>query len=108
MGPLCQPEPARDAPSDLLLHTLKRNDHGVIGCGLASPVDIGKHGLTCGNALSGPLGVVGDRRSRRDFLRTICGLLGHGESPLARAASNSVRATCSAFSVAAAPTGFAS
>ena len=40
--------------------------------------------------------------------RTNCGPLGHRESPRARAASNSVRATCSAFSVAAAPTGFAS
>jgi hypothetical protein len=37
-----------------------------------------------------------------------CGLLGHSESPLARAASSNVRATCSAFAVAAAPTGFAS
>ena len=71
-------------------------------------VGTGKHGLTCGNAFAGPLGVVGDRLSRPDFLRTVCGLLGHGEIPLARAASNSVRATCSAFSVAAAPTGFAS
>ncbi len=44
----------------------------------------------------------------RTSFRTLCGLLGHGESPLARAASNSVRATCSAFLVAAAPTGFAS
>ncbi len=33
---------------------------------------------------------------------------GHGESPRSMAASNSVLATCSAFSVAAAPTGFAS
>lgn len=38
----------------------------------------------------------------------VCGLLGHSEIPLARVASNSVRATCVAFSVAAAPTGFAS
>lgn len=74
----------------------------------SSLVDAGKHGLTCGNAFTGPLSVVGDRWSRLDFLRTICGPLGHGEIPLARAASNSVRATCSAFSVAAAPTGFAS
>jgi len=40
--------------------------------------------------------------------RTVCELPSHGEIPLASAASNSVRATCSAFSVAAAPTGFAS
>jgi hypothetical protein len=66
------------------------------------------HPLTCGNAFSGPLGVVDDRWSRPDFLRTVCGLPGHGDSPRARAASNSVRATCSAFSVAAAPTGLAS
>ena len=74
----------------------------------SSLVDAEKHGLTCANAFTRPLDVVGDRRSRLDFLWTVCGLLGHGEIPLARAASNSVRATCSAFSVAAAPTGFAS
>lgn len=68
----------------------------------------GKCRLTCMNAPAGWLGPVGDRRARLDFLRTVCGLLGHGESPLAMAASNSVRATCSAFSVAAAPTDFAS
>ena len=34
-------------------------------------------------------------------------LLGHVVIPLARAASNSVRATCSRCLVAAAPTGFA-
>jgi hypothetical protein len=74
----------------------------------SSLVEAGKHGLTCENALRTSLGVVGEGRSRLDFLRTVFGLLGHGEIPMARAASNSVRATCSAFSVAAAPTGFAS
>lgn len=74
----------------------------------SSFVDDGKQGLTCGNAITRALGVAGNRRVRLGFLRTVCGLLGHGEMPLARAASNSVRATCSAFSVAAAPTGFAS
>jgi hypothetical protein len=31
--------------------------------------------VTCGNAFSGPLDVVGDRRARPDLLRTMCGPL---------------------------------
>lgn len=46
---------------------------GFGGC-WSPPVDAGKYGLTCGNAIPGLLGVDGDHRSRLDFLRTICGL----------------------------------
>src|SRR5690625_4251421 len=89
-------------------HTLKRNEHrgfrplsNIVGW-CRTPV------LTCGNVNRVALCVDVENRPQPHFLRTVCGPLGHVDRPLARAASNSVRATCSAFSVAAAPPGLAS
>jgi hypothetical protein len=39
----------------------------------SSLVVAGNCGLTCGNVFAALLNVVGDRRTRPDFLRTICG-----------------------------------
>ena len=52
-------------------------------------------------------GYVGNSDTRH-FPAAADQLVDHREIPRARAASNRVRATCSAFSVAEAPTGFAS
>jgi len=45
------------------------------GCSWSLLVGTEKHALTCGNAPRTSLDVVGDDRSPRDFLRTVCGLL---------------------------------
>ena len=103
-GGVTPPLNLADAP----VQTLKRNENR---CSRPSSVVVGDSRRMRSDLRLCADPAVGGRWRRTvsagllaDCLRTA----GQVERPLVRAASNSVRATCSAFSVAAAPTGFAS
>ena len=110
--PRCTPTPCTRLEArwvaDLQVHTLKRNENR---CSRPLSAVVGDS-----RKMSSDLRLCGDPAVGSRWRRTVsAGLLadclrtaGQVERPLVRAASNSVRATCPAFSVAAAPTGFAS